>query len=138
VAIFTLNDADIFSKGLAKTVELETRLVYPGGSGIPGDIVTRAFQVRAESVNAEERSVEAVIASEAPVMVWDWRSGDVIDEVLLMSGAAVPPQGCLGPAPSGSSRSGPEAVRMGGAAAIWSCCPTAIVWRCSAATCSNW
>lgn len=47
VAIFTLNDADIFSRGIAKTIELTARLLYPGGSGIPGDIVTRSFDVEA-------------------------------------------------------------------------------------------
>jgi hypothetical protein len=56
------------------------------------DIVTRAFSVRAESVNEEERSVEATISTEAPVQVYDWRREAVIDEVLLMSGAQIPAQ----------------------------------------------
>lgn len=56
------------------------------------DITTRAFQVRAQTVNEEERSVEAVISTDAPVEVWDWRRGETIDEVLLATAAQLPSQ----------------------------------------------
>lgn len=56
------------------------------------DITTRCFQVRAATVNEEERSVEAVISTDSPVEVWDWRRGETIDEVLLATGAQLPQQ----------------------------------------------
>ena len=56
------------------------------------DITTRGFQVRAQTVNEEERSVEATISTDAPVEVWDWRRGETIDEVLLATGAQLPEQ----------------------------------------------
>jgi hypothetical protein len=56
------------------------------------DITTRNFQVRAATINEEQRSVDAVISTDAPVEVWDWRSGSVIDEVLLAEGTRLPSQ----------------------------------------------
>jgi hypothetical protein len=56
------------------------------------DITTRSFQVRAATVNEEERSVEAVISTDSPVEVWDWQRGEVIDEVLLATCAQLPSQ----------------------------------------------
>ncbi len=56
------------------------------------DLVTRTFQVRAATINEEERSVEAVISTDAPVEVRDWRRGETIDEVLLATGAQLPTQ----------------------------------------------
>lgn len=52
-----------------------------------GDLTVRTFQIRAASVNEAERSVEAVIATDAPVEVYDYRSYSVIDEVLRIDGA---------------------------------------------------
>ncbi len=43
------------------------------------------------TVNEDKRSVEAVMASDAPVRTWDWDLG-MVDEVLLMSGAEYPEQ----------------------------------------------
>ena len=56
------------------------------------DITTRGFQLRAQTINEEERSVEAVISTDQPVEVWDWRRGETIDEVLLATGAQLPTQ----------------------------------------------
>lgn len=38
------------------------------------------------------RTVEAVMATETPVMVPDWNVGEMVDEVLLMTGAEIPEQ----------------------------------------------
>ncbi|MFA7254133.1 MAG: Mu-like prophage major head subunit gpT family protein [Patescibacteria group bacterium] len=56
------------------------------------DLITRNFQVRAATINEEERSVEAVISTDTPVEVWDWRRGELIDEVLLAPAARMPTQ----------------------------------------------
>jgi len=56
------------------------------------DLMTRSFCVRAATVNEQERSVEAVISTEAPVEVYDWRTGQTLDEVLLIEGAQMPAQ----------------------------------------------
>ena len=44
-----------------------------------------SFQVRAETLDTEARSVEAVLTTEAPVRMFDWDRGEV-DEVLRMDG----------------------------------------------------
>ena len=56
------------------------------------DITTRGFQLRAQTVNEEDRSVESVISTDAPVEVWDWRRGEVVDEILLAPAAKLPGQ----------------------------------------------
>lgn len=45
IVIFKLNDADIYSKGMARSVKLESRFIYPGGSGIPGSGSFRPYDV---------------------------------------------------------------------------------------------
>lgn len=47
IAVFKLNDADIFSKSVARTLTFESKFIYPGGSNIPGDITPRVFDVDA-------------------------------------------------------------------------------------------
>jgi len=54
------------------------------------EITTRAFTLRAESADEENRSVEAVIATDDPVTVYDWRAGGLVDEVLRMDGVELP------------------------------------------------
>lgn len=54
------------------------------------EFVTRSFQVRADTVNEEERSIDAVLATENPVEVIDWRRYEVIEEVLRMDGVTIP------------------------------------------------
>lgn len=56
------------------------------------DLTTRALQLRAATVKQEERSVEAILSTEMQVEVYDWRRGEVVDEVLLVSGAQLPAQ----------------------------------------------
>ena len=53
------------------------------------DLVCRPFTCRAETFDAEARTVEAVIATETPVAAFDFRFGQV-DEIILMSGAQLP------------------------------------------------
>lgn len=48
--------------------------------------MSATMQLRAESVNETERSVEAVLATENPVIVFDWQRYELVDEILLMSG----------------------------------------------------
>jgi len=55
-------------------------------------LLTRALQLRAATANHEERSIEAVLSTENPVEIYDWRTGEVIDEVLLADGAEIPSQ----------------------------------------------
>ncbi len=52
----------------------------------------RTFAVRAHSIDAEKRSVEAVITTEAAVPMFDWERYELVPEVLLMKGADYPKQ----------------------------------------------
>lgn len=54
------------------------------------NITCRRLDVRAQSANEEERSFEAVVATEEPVAVMDYRSWEVIDEVLIADGGEFP------------------------------------------------
>ncbi len=49
----------------------------------------RPFTLRAESIDAPERAIIATIATEAPVETFDWQSGRIIRETLLMSGVEI-------------------------------------------------
>ena len=51
----------------------------------------RGFQVRAETFREEDGSFEAVIATELPVMTFDWN--EMVEEILLIDGMEVPPIG---------------------------------------------
>lgn len=55
------------------------------------ELTTRSIQWRAETINEEEHSIEATIATENPVEVWDRKRWEVVDEILLMEGAQLPP-----------------------------------------------
>jgi hypothetical protein len=55
-------------------------------------IPTRQFNLRAATINEQERTVEAAIATGQPVEVYDWRRGEAIDEILLPEGAELPQQ----------------------------------------------
>ena len=56
------------------------------------DLFARSMSTstRSESINVEERSFEAVVASETPAQIFDYRSYEVIDEVLLSGGGVFP------------------------------------------------
>ncbi len=58
----------------------------------PIDITVRSFQVRADTVCEETRSIEAVIATEKPVMAFDLRRFEPVLEVLRMDGIKFPDQ----------------------------------------------
>lgn len=51
------------------------------------ELVTRSIQLRAETIDENQRSVEAVLATEAPTMVFDLETFRVIEEVLVARGA---------------------------------------------------
>ena len=51
---------------------------------------TRALNVRADSIDAEARTVEAVIATERKAQVYDYVHWEVIDEILLVEGVVLP------------------------------------------------
>ncbi|HRU04321.1 MAG TPA: Mu-like prophage major head subunit gpT family protein [Candidatus Brocadiia bacterium] len=55
-------------------------------------LTVRSFQVSPSSINKEERSVETVMTTEQPVPVWDWQRGEIVSEILVMSGASFPAQ----------------------------------------------
>lgn len=56
------------------------------------DLITRSITVRADSIDEETRSIEAVMSTENIVSVFDWKRWDVIDEVLIARGAEMPDQ----------------------------------------------
>lgn len=58
----------------------------------PDALNYRTFAVRAESIDAEKRSVEAVVTTEQAVPMFDWERYEVVPEVLLMKGAQYPKQ----------------------------------------------
>lgn len=49
--------------------------------------VSRASMLKPRTVDAEARSIEAVIATEEPAEVWDYERWEPVDEILLMKGA---------------------------------------------------
>ncbi|MEM1208441.1 MAG: hypothetical protein AAGI54_04160 [Planctomycetota bacterium] len=54
------------------------------------DLTARNLTLRAESLNEDARTVDAVLATERVVEVYDWRRGEAIDETLSMAGAEAP------------------------------------------------
>lgn len=60
--------------------------------GFDPDLTCRAFTIRQETADEKKRSVQAVIASESPVAVRDFRTGEPIDEVLMIAGLRTPDQ----------------------------------------------
>lgn len=51
------------------------------------DITCRSLQLRADTIDEANRSVEAVLATEGRVSVLEWRSWQIIDEILIARGA---------------------------------------------------
>lgn len=54
------------------------------------DLTCRELSLRAASINEEERSFEAVVTSETPAIVFDYRNYEYIEEVLRADGAQFP------------------------------------------------
>jgi len=63
------------------------------GHKIQCDLTTREYRLNLSTIDQENRSVEAVIATEAMVTVVDWSRFEIIDEILLMSGVRIPEGG---------------------------------------------
>ena len=62
---------------------------------MPADLTRDAsclLQMRAATVDEEARTVEAVLSTEGRVEMWDWRSGEIVEEVLLSDGVDLPRQ----------------------------------------------
>jgi len=57
------------------------------------DITVRTFALRADTLNEKDRSIEAVIATEEPVLAFDFRRFEVVLEVLRMDGVQIPANG---------------------------------------------
>ena len=55
-------------------------------------ILTRSLAANPASFDDKTRSMEGIFATEAPVRIYDWDRGDIVSEVLLMSGAEFPSQ----------------------------------------------
>lgn len=55
------------------------------------EITARSITLRAASADEATRSVEVIMATDAPVTVWDWERG-AIDEVLVARGGIFPEQ----------------------------------------------
>lgn len=53
-------------------------------------LIQRHLSLRAGTLRADDRSVEAVVSSETPVPEWDDLRGEVIPRVLLVGGAKIP------------------------------------------------
>lgn len=54
------------------------------------DLGFRAIEVRASTLDVDERSIEALVSTENPVPMIDWERYELIPEVLLTSGAELP------------------------------------------------
>lgn len=54
------------------------------------DLTTRAYQLRIDTINEKERTVDAVIATEARVLVFDWNDWTIKEEILVMTGCRIP------------------------------------------------
>jgi hypothetical protein len=54
-------------------------------------LTLRAAPVAFATLDEKARSVDATIATEAPVEVYDWGRGEIVREILLMAGAEIPP-----------------------------------------------
>lgn len=55
-------------------------------------LFARTLSLRSDSVNTDERSFEAVVSTETPAVIWDRRTYDLIDEILIAKGGQFPDQ----------------------------------------------
>lgn len=56
------------------------------------NLCCREMALRADSIDQRERTVEAIVATESPVRVWDWRAGRAVLEALDLDGVKTPDQ----------------------------------------------
>ncbi|HUX14835.1 MAG TPA: hypothetical protein VMW52_00085, partial [Phycisphaerae bacterium] len=54
------------------------------------DLTSRTFSVRSATFSEADRTVEAVLTTEAPVLVYDWATDRTVREILLMAGCRLP------------------------------------------------
>lgn len=54
------------------------------------DLTIRQMVVRSKSINEEDRSFEAVVATDTPAAVFDYRNWEIIDEILVSRGGEFP------------------------------------------------
>ena len=60
---------------------------------MPDNLSYRSIECRAPStLDEQKRSVQFVIATETPVRMFDWETGEVVPEVLLAKGCVMPRQ----------------------------------------------
>lgn len=74
---------------LASRVDEFDKLMCDRGLFVRGAV---ELELRAKSVNKEDRSFEAVVATETPAMMRDYRTWDIIDEILVAKGGQFPSQ----------------------------------------------
>jgi len=74
---------------MGTTATLEDERVGIGGE----ELSLRSAPVQPSTWKKEDRSFEAVLSTETPVLVYDWRSGELVDEVLRAAGAEWPATG---------------------------------------------
>lgn len=69
-----------------------TRQAKPGihQRRLPADWIVRAAYVDPRTIDESSRSILATVATENPVLVYDWASGRPIQEVLIANGAEMP------------------------------------------------
>lgn len=72
------------------TKRRKRRILEVRESQIEARVETREFAVRSQTINVDERSIEAVITTETPVMEWDWDRWEMVPRVLLTSGVMLP------------------------------------------------
>lgn len=82
----TFRHRDHVPADLAGAVIFERSAAAPIETAPATDLTVRTFTLRADSVDEKQRSVAATIATEAPVLVRDYNSYQLIDEILLMDG----------------------------------------------------
>lgn len=66
--------------------KIMTRAAAPIAEGADVDVVTRAAAISSGSMDKENRSIDAIFATDAPTLVMDRRTWNPIDEVLRMDG----------------------------------------------------
>ncbi len=68
-------------------------LIEPRNKTERRNLTVRTFALRSDTLDEDERSIEAVLATEAPVLAFDLRRFEVVLEVLRMDGAELPANG---------------------------------------------
>lgn len=63
---------------------------HRASEGQRDDLAFRTFSVRESTLNADERSIEALVSTENPVPMIDWERYELIPEVLLTAGCELP------------------------------------------------